>query len=480
MNRGAPRASRGPTSGRARRGALVALLWGCATGDSGDTGPIDSADTGEEAERRLGRAALAEQASVTGEAAGDQAGASVSGLGDLDGDGIGDLIVGAPGAGVAYVVLGPLPAASTLADADGKIDGGGDFGACVTGAGDLDGDGRDDFAVGAPHVLPGGVAYAFRGPEANPSVGDAWMMVAGRADGDALGTRVAPAGDWDGDGRADLLIGAWLADDAGEDAGAVAVVVALDGGVRNLAAPGDLLLTGEAGGDWAGYGARGGGDVDGDGHADLVVGADGTDVPASNTGSAYLVRGPLAGVHLLGDAGLRFNGEAGGDNAGHAVALVPDTDGDGKDDLAAGALGNGATARRAGAAYLLRDPQAAGPLADGAVVVRGPATFDHFGYSLAGLGDVDGDGLGDLLVGARFDATGGTDAGAAWLLYGPIDPTLDLAATAAHLAGNPAEEAGYTLGAGADVTGDGRLDGLVGAPQADGEVGRVYIVTGVR
>jgi hypothetical protein len=456
---------------------LLGALWACTEGGGVDTAQGDS---GLAPARRLGRQTLAEGATLRGEAAGDQAGAAVTGLADFDGDGIGDVAVGAPGAGVAYVLLGPVSGERSLADAEGRLSLGMDAGAAVGDVGDLDGDGRSDLGVGSPLARGTGTVLIFVGPEPQQAAGDAWLTLSGDGADSAFGARVGSAGDWDADGRDDLLVGAWLSDHPGEDAGAICVLVGLQAGERDGCEATDLRIAGDAAGDWLGYGARGGGDVDGDGHLDLVLGADGTDVPGSNAGSAWLVRGPLLGTYAVGEVALRFNGEAAADNAGHAVALVPDTDGDGRDDVAAGAFGNSATGKRAGAAYLLRNPVSAAPLAEGAVVVRGPATFDHFGYSLIGLGDADGDGLGDLLVGARFDAIGGADAGAAWLLYGPVDPTLDLDSTAAHLTGNAAEEAGYTLGSGADVDGDSLPDGVVGAPMADGEAGRAYVVTGVR
>ena len=156
--------------------------------------------------------------------------------------------------------------------------------------------------------------------------------------------------------------------------------------------------------------------MNGDGWDDLLVGARGED---SSTGAVYLVLGPVSGTVDLGAADAKLTGEAEFDYAGGSVSGAGDVNGDGWDDLLVGAPYEDSGGSGAGAAYLVLGPVSGTvDLAAANAKLTGEAGSDWAGYSVSGAGDVNGDGSDDLLVGAYGEDTGGSDAGAAYLVLG--------------------------------------------------------------
>lgn len=274
---------------------------------------------------------------IDGAAADDEAGGSVAGAGDVNGDGRDDVIVGAaiagnngrPDSGSAYVVFGSATPVgvdlSALGAAGFRIDGqapGDRAGAAVAGAGDLNGDGRDDVIVGAANADNGGLsasgsAHVVFGSAAPTGVdlatlGAAGIRIDGAAAGDRLGLSVAAAGDIDGDGRDDVIVGAPQATNNGRAFAGAAYVVFGSATPATVSAgglgPNGFRIDGAAGspddlslGDAAGRSVAGDGDVNGDGRADVLVGADSADANLrENSGSAFVVHG--FGATATGDA----------------------------------------------------------------------------------------------------------------------------------------------------------------------------------
>jgi len=298
---------------------------------------------------------------------------------------------------------------------------------------------------------------------------------------DLAGYGVAWAGDVDGDGSSDLLVAARESDAAGIYAGSVYLVLGPSPGDDTLDGA-ELILRGESYGDYAGASVTGAGDVDGDGYEDIFVGASGNDSGGGNAGAAYLVYGPSSGEQSLSSADARFTGEDSGDQAGWSVSAAGDVDGDGNEDLLVGAFGSDAAGNNAGAAFVIRGPVTGdASLTSSSARLIGETAGDYAGRSVSGVGDVDGDGLDDLLVGAPYNATGGTDAGTAYLVLDSVSGDLGLGSADARLIGDASDEAGAAVAGAGDVNGDGLDDMLVGAPSSDTaatDAGAAYLVLG--
>jgi hypothetical protein len=266
--------------------------------------------------------------SWTGDAPGDRFGYAVCGAGDVDADGVPDLAVGAPLADGGGTFAGRV---RVFSGADGAVlhtfDGAAwdQLGFSLGAVGDLDGDGRDDLAVGAPladgTAFNSGSAYVFSGAS-----GAALYVLHGAAAGDRLGSVVRGAGDVNADGTPDLVVGIPAADVAAIDSGAVEVRSGVDGALL-------LAVSGTKAGEFLEVGA-GAGDVDRDGYADVLVGSPAADGTGPESGLARLVSG-RTGLELR-----TFSGRATRDWFGAAVAAAGDTDGDGRPDLVIGAPGH--------------------------------------------------------------------------------------------------------------------------------------------
>jgi hypothetical protein len=234
----------------------------------------------------------------------------------------------------------------------------GDFaGVSVTNLGDISGDGVDDFGVGAFREstvgTSAGAAYLLEGPIPSGTVdlSSADAKHTGEAAGDNAGCRVAAAGDTDGDGTIDVAIGANQDEGTGTKNGrAYLLLDPLRASSASLA-DADAEISGAYTSGFLGSGIAGPGDVDGDGFADLLVSEYGADAPVTNAGAAYLFLGPLAGAIAASSADATFQGRASGDYL-QTVNAAGDLDGDGLGDLLMGAPDESTAGGGAGAVYL--------------------------------------------------------------------------------------------------------------------------------
>lgn len=405
---------------------------------------------------------------------GSKIGYGVANAGDVDGDGTEDLLAGAPGydnsfpqTGGAYLFQGEPSGALRLSvsDADLKVFGYNEdeqIGTVLAAAGDMDGDGLGDILLGAPLLANGGddkagAWYVVLGPGGPAmSTSAAWGGGEGEAGGDRLGSGVS-SGDLNGDGVLDVAAGAPYANQDGADAGHVYVHF---GPVQGSKVPSraDVDITGVAG-DLAGSAVlvR---DFDGDGIADLLTGTPGYDGDGDGAGGAFLVSGPLGADGLLSTAyDAKLTGLAAGDGAGATLASG-DLNDDGYLDAVVGAPDAEGVSSNAGAALVLLGPLQ-GAMAPGAGAM-GQTEGDSAGASVD-VGDANGDGVDDLVVGAPTRAVSAIDTGAAYLLYGPVDALIALGRANVKVAGEAESDYLGTSVALVDWDGNGSSDLVLGA-----------------
>ncbi len=400
---------------------------------------------------------------ATSSQAQSQFGAAAANAGDVNGDGYADIVVGAPNysngqteEGGAFLYLGSaLGPGSTPAWISESDDSHSVYGVSLAGAGDIDGDGYDDVIVGAPYFHDGtptmwGRAWLFRGSAAGLAGSASWVAT-GSANS-ALGNSVAGAGDLNGDGYSDAIVGV---------PGLARCFVYLGSASGLSAAP--ILLTSSPTSSAFGGSVDGAGDVDGDGFGDVIVGASLFADDVTNEGRAVLFRGRASGVSAVPAW------TADSDNFlaqfGVSVAGAGDVNGDGLDDVIVGAPFWNSQFDAYGNAFVFHG-NATTALTLAPVWTPGKQQKgSEFGLSVAGAGDVNGDGLADVVIGAPVFHGVGNHGGRVYVHHGSTSGLSTIADWTAQ-SSNSLQHFGSAV-AGGDVNGDGLADVIVGSNYFD-------------
>ncbi|MBF0309126.1 MAG: FG-GAP repeat protein [Magnetococcales bacterium] len=453
-------------------------------------------------------------------------GQSASSAGDFNGDGFDDFVLGAPGQEAVYVVFGNGGAfpegmnVSTLSGSKGfKITtsiGTTGFGKSVAGVGDVNGDGFDDLLIGAPNTNvasagtnEGQAILLFGG---NATVATTLTLAAGSpashivftgAVNNVAGFSVSGAGDFNHDGYDDFIIGA----SGGSSAYLIFGKSTFSSGAVTLSAlPTDgsnganaLQLSGA--GETLGAGVAGIGDVNGDGWDDIALGAPLADPTSTDAGKVYVLFGTQAGVagfgptldlvnwssnNTTGSQGFVINGMAASDELGKAIHGIGDFNGDGVDDFVVGSSNNGAN----GTTWLIYGKAggfaptlslASLSSADGLSITDSLHGVGN-GWSVSGAGDFNGDGLEDLVIG---DPGASANVGASYILFGSktsLGASFDLNTldgTKGFLISDfKSDQFGFSVSGGGDLNGDGFDDLVIGARSASGNNGNAYVLFG--
>ncbi len=423
---------------------------------------------------------------LEGNLTGLELGGSVAAVGDINGDGYDDVVAGSQhydhdeiDEGGALIYLGGATGLNvTPVMTLESNQAGAQFGYSVAGAGDLNGDGYDDVVVGADlydeeSLWDAGAAFVYYGGPAGLSVTSV-VTLQSHQFGAFLGRSVSGAGDLNGDGYGDLLVGASGYDDGESNEGAVFVYY---GGAAGLSVTPAVTLECNQATSRFGYSVAGGSDVNGDGYDDVLVGAMYYDRDQANEGAVFVYLGGMLGVSTAPIKILESNQAS--SSLGVSVAAAGDVNGDGYDDIVAGAMGydNGESAE--GAVFVFAGSQS-GAVVTPVVILESNMAGAYFGSNVAGAGDVNEDGYADIVAGAQQYSNGQLIEGMASLYLGGA---AGFAVTPTVLVEPNQREAyaGSSVAGRGDVNGDGYDDWMVGVSYYDkGEAteGAVFVYHG--
>ncbi len=401
---------------------------------------------------------------ATGEGEANNFGYSVGSAGDVNADGYADIIVGADRykhfTGRVYVYLGSAdgPHTTPVFIASGE-DVNNHFGYSVGTAGDVNGDGYDDIVVGAYHYKNfTGRVYIYTGNADGLSAAP-FAILTGETQNIYFGRSVGTAGDVNGDGYDDIILGAQAFDNwTGQ-------VFVFAGSPNGVSATPIFTATGEGPSDSFGHSVGTAGDVNRDGYDDMIIGAHGY---ADFTGRTYIYLGGADG--LSNTRALTITGENTNDFFGYSSSTAGDVNGDNYADILVGASSykNGT-----GRAYVYAG-SINGLSATPIFVITGEAEKNYFGFSVGEAGDVNGDGCADIIIGAYHysDSTGQI-----YVYFGNKEGMNTTPAFTVKGEG-PLNSFGHSVNTAGDVNAEGYDDIIVGAKAYDNWTGRVYIYFG--
>lgn len=383
---------------------------------------------------------------INGDAATDQLGNAVGGVGDVDGDGFADVGVGiwkddntGADSGSVRIVSGKNGATLFTFNGDSAGD---ELGWAVDAAGDVNGDGFVDIVAGAifddDNAIDCGMLRVYSGKD-----GAILFTFFGDAINDNLGGDAGGAGDVNNDGFPDVVGGMDRHDLGGTDAGSARVYSGANGVVL-------YTFTGDTALDNFGFAVDGAGDVNGDGNDDVVVGTYLDDNNASNSGSVRVHSGASGAILYT------FDGDSANDQLGWSVAGAGDVNGDGFADIVGGAFADDNNGAGSGMARVYSG-------ATGAILhsFDGPLAGDQLGYSVEGGFDANRDGFADVIAGAWLADNGGASSGSA-TVYSGRDGSVMMV-----IAGAAGDRLGRAVAGAGDVDQDGFDDVIAGAFLAD-------------
>lgn len=418
-------------------------------------GILNSIDSDKQPQDSIQADGLQQTQSINGTTASINFAKKIADAGDVNGDGYADLMVSADAystnRGRVYIYYGGLnidhlPDVILTGEAVSNY-----FGSSLSSAGDVNGDGYDDVIVGASGYNSNtGRAYIYYG--GSPMNSNADVLMTGESTVNYFGCSVSKAGDVNGDGYYDVIVGAY-----GYSAAMGRAYVYYGGSSMNNAA--DVTMTGEIAGSNFGTSVSSAGNVNGDGYSDVIVGANNYN---SLTGRVYIFLGSSS---MDNSADVFLNGEFGlGSSYGYSVALAGDVNGDGYSDVIVSTPFYGSNS---GKAYLYLGSSSMNNVADATFTGDGSASF--FGLSVSSAGDINEDGYSDIIIGAYAY---NSSTGRAFVFFGgtAMDNAVDIMVTGE----GTNNYFGYSVTSTNDMNGDGKREFIVGAYGSNSNLGKIY------